>query len=146
MKLSKRTEYGVRAMVRLAARSPGEHVRMHELAAEEGLPARFLSAIMTRLRRHKFVASKPGADGGYWLARSPRDILVLNLVGCLEGGFAFRTPPRRSSGSETVELVHDLERRVSRQMTLALDGLTLAELARLAAARRVEAGPPTYEI
>ncbi len=85
MQLSKRTQYGLRAMVCLADAYQRGYLQTKALAAREGLPTKFLESILSALTRGKFLASKIGVTGGYRLARAPRDIFVIDLVTRLEG-------------------------------------------------------------
>src|SRR5213083_647813 len=86
MKLSKRTEYGLRAVVQLARLWPRNFVQARDLAQQERLPNKFLESILLALRRGGFLVSKVGSGGGYRLARAPREILVGDLIRRLEGG------------------------------------------------------------
>lgn len=85
MQLSKRTQYGLRAMICLADAYERGYLQTKELAAREGLPTKFLESILSALTRGKFLTSKIGATGGYRLARHPRDILISDIVARLEG-------------------------------------------------------------
>ena len=85
MQLSKRTQYGLRAMVCLADAYQRGYLQTKELANREKLPTKFLESILSTLTRGKFLISKIGATGGYRLAKAPQDILVLEIVARLEG-------------------------------------------------------------
>ena len=77
MRLSKRAEYGLRAVVQLAKLEPHKYVQTHELATgQEKLPSKFLESVLLALRRGGFLESKIGSKGGYRLSRHPRDISV----------------------------------------------------------------------
>ena len=71
MKLSKRGEYALRALIDLgiAAELGRPLLQVSELAAKEKLPIKFLEQIFTQLKANGFVVSKRGKDGGYSLAR-----------------------------------------------------------------------------
>ncbi|MGV1004676.1 MAG: RrF2 family transcriptional regulator [Candidatus Nanopelagicales bacterium] len=91
MQVSARTDYGLRAMAELAARThPGgtELVRAEDLAGAQRIPAKFLESILTQLRRAGLVVSKRGAEGGYRLARDPRQISVADVVRAIDGPLA----------------------------------------------------------
>ena len=85
MQLSKRTQYGLRAMVCLADAYEHGALQTKELAAREKLPIKFLESILSALTRGKFLYSKIGATGGYRLTRSPKEIRVGDLIARLEG-------------------------------------------------------------
>jgi Rrf2 family protein len=88
MKLSKRGEYGILALVHLAARPPGTVVQIREIAREEGIPAKFLEGILLQLKRAGLVRSRRGVEGGYSLARPAADISLGEVVRLLEGPLA----------------------------------------------------------
>ena len=68
MRLSARADYALRAAVELAA-TTGEHTTAEQLARAQHIPAKFLEAILTQLRRAGLVRSQRGPEGGFWLAR-----------------------------------------------------------------------------
>ena len=86
MRVSAKADYAVRAMVELAASGCSrEHPGKGEvLAAAQGIPMRFLENILGELRVHGLVQSRRGADGGYWLARSPDDITLAEIIRAVE--------------------------------------------------------------
>src|SRR5271155_5028065 len=81
-----KVDYGLRALLALTAN--GMPLTAESLAAEQGLPPRFLGAILADLRRAGLVASQRGADGGYRLARPPEHITVADVIRALEGPLA----------------------------------------------------------
>lgn len=81
-----RADYGVRALLALAR--SGSPQSAESLATEQGIPARFLGAILSDLRRAGLVASQRGADGGYRLAREATDISIADVIRALVGPLA----------------------------------------------------------
>src|SRR6478735_5918923 len=90
LRLSKRTEYGVRAIVQLARLWPHGFVQARDLSKREAMPNKFLEAILLALRRGGFLESKIGREGGYRLARPPREISMGEVVRRLEGRLSIR--------------------------------------------------------
>lgn len=90
MKVSKRTEYGLRAIVTLAetSRSAEQPMPLREIASREDIPEAFLDQIFALLRREGLVSSVRGASGGYLLARDPGAIYMGQVVKLLEGDMA----------------------------------------------------------
>ena len=128
MRLSKRTEYGLRAIVQLARLWPRSYVQAKDLAQQEELPNKFLEAILLALRRGGFLESKVGSGGGYRLARSPRDISVGELIRRLEGRLTVKEggPLIESSpGKLACRLLND---KLTQATDDALDHLTLEQL------------------
>ena len=86
MKLSAKTEYACLAMLELAKEfDSGEPVQLRRIAAEHGIPSRFLVQILLQLKGASLVASTRGAAGGYRLARSPGEITLADVIEVIEG-------------------------------------------------------------
>src|ERR1700691_5021549 len=79
MHIPAKVDYGIRALLALAA--AGAPQTAEYLAGEQGLPPRFLGAILADLRRAGIVASQRGAEGGYRLGRGPGGIANARLSG-----------------------------------------------------------------
>ena len=58
------------------------------IAKGQGIPLRFLENILGELRHAGIVQSQRGSDGGYWLARTPDDITVAEIIRAVEGPLA----------------------------------------------------------
>ena len=87
--LSKKSKYGLKAMLELAAEDAGQRpIQASELADRQRLPKKFLEAILLELTRHGLLQSKLGRGGGYVLARRPGDITVGEIIRVLEGPLA----------------------------------------------------------
>ena len=86
--LSKKTKYGLKAMLELAGEAAQAPLQASELADRQRLPRKFLEAILLELTRHGLLQSKLGRGGGYVLARKPGDITVGEIIRILEGPLA----------------------------------------------------------
>ena len=86
--LSKKTKYGLRALLALAERAGQGPVQVSELASKQRLPRKFLEAILLELTRHGLLLSKKGRGGGYVLSRKPGDITVGQVMRALGGPLA----------------------------------------------------------
>ncbi|MEN3613680.1 RrF2 family transcriptional regulator [Plantactinospora sp. ZYX-F-223] len=87
MQISARGDYAVRAGLGLAAAYPAL-VSAQALAAEQDLPRKFLEAVLADLRRAGVVKAQRGAEGGYTLARSPREVTVGMILRAVDGPLA----------------------------------------------------------
>ena len=76
MKLSKKSDYALRAMIYLSANYQKGAVQIKEISAKEKIPQKFLENILLTLRKVGILNSKMGLRGGYELARSP-DLITL---------------------------------------------------------------------
>ena len=83
MRLSARADYALRAAVELAA-SSGDHTTAEQLARAQNIPAKFLEAILTQLRRAGLVRSQRGPEGGFWLAK-PANAISLADTPVMDG-------------------------------------------------------------
>ncbi|MHB1776922.1 MAG: RrF2 family transcriptional regulator [Acidimicrobiales bacterium] len=86
MTLSKRGDYVMRSAITLArAFDTGTPRKIREVVADTDLPRTFASQILADLVRAGLALSKAGRDGGYWLARPPAEISVLEVIEAAEG-------------------------------------------------------------
>ncbi|HEX2971201.1 MAG TPA: Rrf2 family transcriptional regulator [Tepidisphaeraceae bacterium] len=128
MRLSKRTEYGLRAVVQLAKLWPRNYVQSKDLAELEDLPNKFLESILLALRRGGFLESKVGSGGGYRLSRAPREIRIGDLIRRLEGRLTLKeqeTPTETSPGKIAVRLINQ---KLTEATDEVLDNMSLEEL------------------
>ena len=86
--LTNKGKYGLKAMVHLAELPPGALAQVVEIAEANSISQKFLSHILTELRRAGFVYSKKGKGGGYGLARPAHEIRVGAIVRALDGPLA----------------------------------------------------------
>ncbi len=88
MRLSKRSEYGIRAVLKLATKNQGEPVSLKEIAEEENIPLKFLEQIFLSLKNTGLLHSKSGRGGGYYLGRPANQIRIGQIVRILDGPLA----------------------------------------------------------
>lgn len=92
MRLSKRGEYGLRAMIVLAepARegSSPAMLQIKEISQREQIPTKFLEQILLTLKNAGLLHSKMGVGGGYYLARPAGEITLGQVFRILDGPVA----------------------------------------------------------
>ncbi len=90
MKLSKRGEYGLRALISIgiAERMGRPVLQIGELAAREKIPVKFLEQILAELKRSGYLESRRGKLGGYRLGKPMDQIQMSQVVRELEGPLA----------------------------------------------------------
>ena len=92
MRLSKRGEYGLRAMITLA--EPAEKndspamMQIKEISQREQISPKFLEQILLTLKNAGLLHSKMGVGGGYYLARSASEITLGQIFRVLDGPVA----------------------------------------------------------
>lgn len=89
MRLSKRGEYGIRALLLLAKQNPpGELVQIKQIAIKENIPLKYLEQILLTLRHAGLLHSRMGIGGGYHLAKPPASITLGQIIRTLDGPIA----------------------------------------------------------
>jgi Rrf2 family protein len=90
MKITKRGEYALRALIDLAiAREAGRDLLpLKEVAARENIPLPFLEQIFAQLREAGIVDGKRGKHGGFFLARPATNIFMGEVVRLIDGPLA----------------------------------------------------------
>jgi|SRR6516162_6718651 len=88
MRISKRTDYALRAMFTLVDHYRGAPIPIRELARRNDVPKRFLEQIMLDLKTQGWVDSVAGIRGGYVLARNPEKITMGEIVRYFDGVLA----------------------------------------------------------
>jgi Rrf2 family transcriptional regulator, cysteine metabolism repressor len=88
VKLTRRSEYALLALLHLA-RAKGEgYVAVAAIAEAQGLPAKFLEQLLMALKRARLVMSRKGPHGGYRLARPAEKISLAEVIRLLDGALA----------------------------------------------------------
>ena len=140
MKISTRTEYGIRFLVTLARSDTDACLSLTEIARREKMPHAYLEQLVRDLRRAGLVTATRGQTGGYALGRDASAITMSDAVRALEGPL-LEMPCAGSSDLEHCDRpqpcsVHEVFQRVYESLNGALGGTTLAEVAATAG------GPP----
>lgn len=132
MEISARTEYAVRAMLQLAEASDGQDrpVPTEALAQAQGLPRKFLEAILADLRKAGLVFSTQGARGGYQLARPTGEISVGAIFRAVDGPLAEvrGRRPQDTTYDGVAKHLPVLWVAVRASLRQVLDGTSLADL------------------
>ncbi len=86
MQIPAKADYAIRALLSLAATDVS--VSAEHLAQEQELPAKFLGAILSDLRRGGLVTSQRGPEGGFRLARPADEIMIADILRVVSGPMA----------------------------------------------------------
>ena len=150
-RISTKSEYAIKALVRLALAEGSAPVSARDIVAFTGVPPKFLEQVMHDLRRSGLVESRRGKGGGYVIARDPAAISFADVIDLIDGPRAEAAAPAGSPGSNGGEgrmrggdqaqaLVAPVWREVRECTRAILGSATIAE----AASRAAEA--PMYYI
>src|SRR2546428_9767993 len=85
LQISRKIDYGLRAMIHLAGLPAGRIASLQDLSVPLHLPREFLAKVLKILTAKGLVRSSRGAHGGYQLARPARDISFLEVIEAVEG-------------------------------------------------------------
>jgi Rrf2 family protein len=86
--ISRKTKYGLQALISLARQYDKGPVLIADLAREENIPKKFLEAILLTLKNSGILHSRKGKGGGYYLGKPPRTITFGQVIRVLEGPLA----------------------------------------------------------
>lgn len=86
--ISQKARYALRALIALTRRGPDGCLMISEIAAEQGIPKKFLEQILLELKRHGIVMSKRGKAGGYLLLKEPGAISFGEILRIIDGPIA----------------------------------------------------------
>ena len=130
--LSKTADYAVRAALALAEAPRGSYMTIALVAEQMALPKTFTPQILGLLARAGIAESKAGRGGGYRLARTPRQITMLEVVEAAEGSLvnvrcSIRGGPCRR---EDRCAVHDTLMKAAEALRRSLARTSLAAIAR----------------
>ena len=131
MLLSKRTQYGIRAMVLFAEAYERGYLQAKELVSREKLPPKFLESILSILTRSNYLTSRIGHQGGYRLSKPPNEIMLGEIVARLEGRGLMQIPARKGASNERIgdAAIRIVHAHLTDAIQNVLDTTSLAQLA-----------------
>ncbi len=88
MKISKKSQYGLRALIELTAHYKGPLLQRRDIARRQRIPLEYLEQILLRLKDAGFLASRRGVAGGYTLIKPPHRVTVGQVIRVLDGPLA----------------------------------------------------------
>jgi len=131
MKLSRRTDYALRAMSYLALSGHNGPCSIAEISKAESIPREFSAKVLKELCRAGFIRSRLGPRGGYRLIKSPEELTVLAIIEALDGPLSISDciDDPEFCGRCGVCRMHKLFEKVNREMKHILGSATLADIA-----------------
>jgi len=130
MRLSTKGRYGLRAVVDLAIYSKDEAVSISSIAAREDLSESYLEQLIAKLKKAGLVNSIRGTNGGYILAKKPKEISVGDILRALEGNLAVVECPNSDSECANFDscVTKYVWKRINDSINTAVDSMTLDEI------------------
>ncbi|MFC6715341.1 RrF2 family transcriptional regulator [Branchiibius cervicis] len=87
VQISAKSDYAVRAALEMAARAP-DLLTIDAIVEDQGMPRKFVEAILGDLRRAGIVRTQRGCAGGYTLARPASEIAIGDILRAVDGPLA----------------------------------------------------------
>lgn len=130
MKLTTRSRYGTRMMLDIAQHCQDGPVRIQDIAARQGVSAKYLEKLIRKLKDVGFVKSKRGPRGGHSLAVPATEIPIGEVVHALEGDGSLVECRSGKKGCDRMEicLTRRLWQEAADAMYARLNTFTLADL------------------
>jgi Rrf2 family protein len=130
MKLSRTAGYALQAILQLAREGSIAPVPCSQLAAEGGMPERFLLQILRNLVTHGILHSVRGVDGGYKLDRHPDEISVLQVIEAVDGPLSASVPVAERFPEQSQARLREALDRVTNMVRQQLDQVKISFLLR----------------
>ncbi len=120
MKLSTKGQYGLKAMISLGVYAKDDYMTIKEIASDVDVSDNYLEQLIALLRKAGYVKSRRGAQGGYKLAKDPKDISVGQILRVLEGSLA----PTSCSCEESMNQCTNHDRCITQEVWIKIrDGI-----------------------
>lgn len=123
MKISKKAEYALRAVLAMSRSAPGTVFSIQSLAREERIPLKFLEQILLILRKGGVLNSRRGAGGGYHMARDASHITLGEILELVDGPLEVLAP-----GANMTPGMLSVFTELKSQIGEWLSGTTLADV------------------
>ncbi len=131
MKISTKGRYAVRLMLDLAQNDTGECIKVKDIAARQGISEKYLEQIIAILNKAGYVKSVRGAQGGYRLAKEPKEYTVGMILRLTEGSLApvacLEESYEECERCDTCETL-GVWRQLHEAINQVVDGVTVADL------------------
>lgn len=130
MKISTKGRYALRLMLDLALNDTGEYIPLKAVSKRQNISDKYLEQIITVLSKLGYVKSARGAQGGYKLAKEPKDYTVGDILRAAEGSLApvacldADEPCQYHDNCVTVEIWAQIQKAIND----VVDNITLADM------------------
>ena len=133
--ISMRSRYALKALGYMARTSDKESFLIADIAQAEGIPKKFLEAILLTLKNNGILSSRKGPGGGYSLAKAPAAITIGAVVRAFEGDLAPVQCLSESANASCPECTDEdtcgiklVMADVGKALSSVLDSVTLADM------------------
>jgi len=88
MKVTRASDYAIRALIHMAHKPVGTTFMRSELASECDIPDSFLGKILQNLAKSEILSSERGKKGGFKVAKPTAEITIYDIISAIEGDIA----------------------------------------------------------
>ena len=131
MKISKKSRYGITALIDLSVNAKEGHVSLISIAERNAISPQYLEQVFASLRRAGIVKSIKGAQGGYLLNKPASKITVAEIIEALDGTYRVEEE-QGSDSSENPAIAITIQSVVIDKINESLDkvllNITLSDL------------------
>jgi len=123
MKLSIKVQYALQAVLTLALNYESGAVQIRDIARTQQIPIRFLEQLLLLMKKAGILASYRGVKGGYYLAKHPSEISLLNIIETLDGPIELK-----SKKMKKIPVLYDMMEAAESSLKGTLAGMTVEDL------------------
>jgi len=130
LRLSTKSQYGVRAMFEIANGYPSGPVTIKEISEKQSVSVAYLEQILNTLRKAGIINSVKGPGGGYVLNKTPDNISIGAILRELDGPVAITSCLDPKEGCMRIDgcVTHLLWKSLGEKIEAFLDNMTLQDL------------------
>lgn len=132
MKISRKADYALRAVLYIAKQPAEKRNSINAIADSETVPRDFLAKILKELTRSELLKSYQGVHGGYQLAKTPAQISVLDVIEAIDGPLGVNLCVRGEGGCDCEKSgkcgMYPFWDKLQSQLRATLKGETMAKL------------------
>lgn len=133
LRLSTKSRYATRMLAYLASTSTKKPANTSDIAEAEGISKDYVEQILTRLRTSGIVTSHRGINGGFSLARDPKDISILEVVEKTEGPISIAPCIKEECNRSSQCATQKIWDAANKCLEKTLASYTVEDLSRMAA-------------
>lgn len=133
MRLSTKCRYGLRALFDMAYHAGTLPAQIKDISRRQNISPRYLEQIFQDLKKAGLLKSRRGPQGGYFLARKPHEINVMDIIHATEGQMALVDCVKTGRGKKSCEfdnqcLTQQVWAEASRRLNEYLGNVTIKDL------------------
>ena len=130
IKLTRKTQYGIKALLDLSLHEKESPVFLKEIANRENIPLKYLEQIFISLKIAGFVRRKRGAHGGYQLMKPVEKIKLSKVIQALEGDWNLVECEERESCCSTLNacVIYEVWEKATKALSSVFEATSLKDL------------------